>query len=201
MREIKFRVWDSQFNKMLDSKDIVMCTATGRVKGKNGGFGFVNTWRVLQYTGLKDSKGVKIYERDILCLFYGIPRLKAILEVVWLDGSFKVLCKNAQPQEMYLGELKLDLNCTEVIGNIYENPELVEQECGARIMKLIALNELMPVECDAVKATQEALDERLKAVQDQRDLYAYHLRRVLKLGPNLHPLELKVIRTALEEEK
>lgn len=106
MREIKFRAWDTRFNNMhyyadvktwhLNMPDLEECT-------------------LMQYTGLKDKNGKEIYEDDIVTCydtaggevynhrvdFYGFR------QEIWseeFDGKTKVL----------------------IIGNIYENPELLQ---------------------------------------------------------------------------
>lgn len=78
-----------------------------------------------QYTGLTDKNGVKIFEGDIVTYnkeYGGETREKGT--VYWCDGAFWV--ENVQDEEGYglLGALvKYQL---EVIGNVHDNPELLE---------------------------------------------------------------------------
>ena len=74
-------------------------------------------FELLQYTGLKDKNGKEIYEGDI------VKRSK-IYEVFWDMGSWFVRNKT-EMRCFLLSKYNLDW---EVIGNIYENPELLEVE-------------------------------------------------------------------------
>lgn len=71
-----------------------------------------------QYTGLKDKDGVKIFEGDILFLKTGHHERKT-KAVKWSDSS-ACFC-------VYDGLALFGGSGCEVIGNIYENPELLEQ--------------------------------------------------------------------------
>ncbi len=127
MREIKFRVWDNKFlNWIKRPSDIIMNLGTGEVKGKNGGVGYVKHWIVNQFTGLKDKNGVEIYEGDILSEdgyligeIYFSNLYGLMIKGESCNRALHNFCLNS---EIMNGNLK-DL---EVIGNIYENKELLK---------------------------------------------------------------------------
>ncbi len=120
MREIKFRVWDKKYRQMHFGGDIriaLVCPA--------------DDLEIMQFTGLKDKNGKEIYEGDVVignCL----PR-PAYID--WLNdrASFGwVIPKTAigEPGGAFgLMEDALEDNFNlEIIGNIYENPELLKKE-------------------------------------------------------------------------
>jgi len=114
MREIKFRAWETKENKMLSDHDLLEIR-----------YGDIFEYELMQFTGLKDKNGKEIYEGEIV----RINILDRIKVVVWDRGAYW-LCKNTNPESWVwtLGESEFrgDLSDIEVIGNIYENPELLE---------------------------------------------------------------------------
>jgi hypothetical protein len=118
MREIKFRAWDKKKNKILSS--ITVLEAMANIKyywGDENGVD-LHTLVIQQFTGLTDRRGKEIYEGDILHFKYdnrneGNEVVKDMIQ--WL--------KNVGWGE---GEKQYDHKSSEVIGNIYENPELIK---------------------------------------------------------------------------
>lgn len=124
MREIKFRAWDKEKKmwtnwKCYDNMFYFMDKNTG-VWIRDDEF---KRFILLQYTGLKDKNGKGIYEGDIVnCKEY-----ECCGEIVWDEDvpafMFDVLEKNGDFYSEWLNEY---VDVIEIVGNIYENPELLE---------------------------------------------------------------------------
>ena len=78
---------------------------------------------VCQYTGLKDKNGAKIFEGDIL--EWG--HCKRICHVSWLEDTAMFLYITVDRKLIYPGEA----SACAVIGNIHDNPELLEASCSS----------------------------------------------------------------------
>lgn len=79
---------------------------------------------LMQYTGLKDKNGKEIYEGDILVTIGNRAEI-GISEVVFKNGSYTASYRNEEGlhrTELYLCS---SIRKLKVVGNIYENPELL----------------------------------------------------------------------------
>jgi uncharacterized phage protein (TIGR01671 family) len=77
---------------------------------------------LMQYTGLKDKNGVEIYEDD---LFKSEIHNPSNFRVEFLEGAW---CATSPHVEDYPTDMNHFGTAIEVIGNIHENPELLENE-------------------------------------------------------------------------
>lgn len=77
-----------------------------------------------QYTGLKDKNGKEIYEGDIVKVLIG--SIWHIGKVVYEHSEFTIDVTNNKQLEF--GRMGIIEKLTEVVGNIYDNPELLEVE-------------------------------------------------------------------------
>lgn len=116
MREIKFRAWRKNNRKMHKA-------ATMNELFSNYGQMNPNGLEWMQYTGLKDRNGAEIYEGDLLCV-NGNTNGYLIVEFKNCYNGGWVLTHESSDRHLSLGaRKKRDI---EVIGNIHENPELLE---------------------------------------------------------------------------
>lgn len=123
MRELKFRAWD-RFNKRMLNVNNLANEGSFIVAYKNRGdsIGLSDIEAdIMQYTGIKDINGKEIFESDILSWQDGYLN-EHINAVAWSDKSLWWALN-------YEGEFVESLSraeLPEVVGNIYENPELVK---------------------------------------------------------------------------
>lgn len=128
MREVKFRAWHTEKKKMYEmakvdlwgDPDQTTCDLVSMDCEDEQLFDiYLHEVIIMQYTGLKDKNGKEIYEGDILQYrsVYDEDGKTRIGEVEFADGMFTIK-----------GVIKFLGRDCEVLGNIYENPELLQGE-------------------------------------------------------------------------
>lgn len=130
MREVKFRAWLTDKRKEMISFERIYrihfredgAFALTFADTLGNGVALHGDFVLMQSTGLKDKNGKEIYEGDILRLFNEDDEpLHDCGPVVFNDAAFWIRFTDNRQLELYI-----DHDMYAVIGNIYENPELLE---------------------------------------------------------------------------
>lgn len=131
MKEIKFRAWNGQFMEYGGFS----IHANGGIQPLGGLTKVKKDSPAMQYTGLKDKNGEEIYAGDILRCKYIKTKEVEILAVKDSPGQFSLynpncceVCKENEGCIAYLSDWVHFPSVWSVkkIGNIHENPELLE---------------------------------------------------------------------------
>lgn len=143
MREIEFRVWDSRKKSYFNKKDIAIDNLGNIFVFEVCDDNDADLWHVRilsdldneryvieQTTGLTDKNDKAVYEGDIIVQK---PLSKNSIgwtgKVIFKEGAFmaEVYERGKIVMYLFLSEFNAEKTC-EVIGNIHENPELVEEK-------------------------------------------------------------------------
>lgn len=134
-RKIKFRAWDEIVNQFRDDNTIHLSSSGMFFILKSDGFGnsaveFLDNIIIQFFTGLTDKHGKELYEGDIVK-----TPAKTISVVEFDKGLFGLNHDYGTENKSMLGSWgsECNLRCLydgyhrdiEIIGNIYENPELI----------------------------------------------------------------------------
>lgn len=124
----KLRAWDKQdermsygeveyFNDMIEYRFDHLCTEADE------------DVEFMQSTGIKDKNGVEIYEGDVINYRNSFRNPMTGSGSLSINRDFKIIFKDGEFKAKGFDiRLKNILNYSEVIGNIYENPELLRED-------------------------------------------------------------------------
>lgn len=125
MRTIKFRAWDKKNKEMLVPVGVYE-DGVPFIRYNEGISALpLYDYPLMQYTGLKDKNGKEIYEGDIVKIKEESPvsnedlSSEAIVKITWNDE------KAGFSLDWYSNDLTVYQDL-EVIGNVWENPELLK---------------------------------------------------------------------------
>jgi uncharacterized phage protein (TIGR01671 family) len=136
-RQIKFRVWDKAKRVFIpDGVYGIIATDFGAFgvmlkdwgDYRQGEYFYENSQTLMQFTGLKDKNGEEIYEGDVLQhpRFYETPEMSynpmETGVIIYKDGAFRF----ADGEGLLFEEMEGYDGDMEIIGNIYEKPELIK---------------------------------------------------------------------------
>ena len=127
MKELKIKAWLKKENKMVSiigidfNYEYIRYTEDDNLFNENYKTAEFKNIELLQFTGLKDNGGQELYEADVIKFNDGIDDIYGLISYDDKDGTYRVSYENITE---HLSEREGDF---EIVGNIFENPDLHEQ--------------------------------------------------------------------------
>ena len=132
----KFRGFSERLNKLVYGYLVEDCMIVNGIVEVNDQYISIESWETVvpesvgQYTGLKDLNGVEIYEGDLLSIQI-VRDAKKTVTIVFEDGAFGVkdeLFGWGYGKEFYPLKTIINNHKLEIVGNIYQNKDLLEDK-------------------------------------------------------------------------
>lgn len=128
MRELKFRYWKEEDKRMFQLDSSTYINHNGKIEEVWIAYedSFEYDYPIMQWTGLKDINGVDIYEGDILSNGINCSGTVRFINGMYLvDFIYTEDPPLSHDKEEHTFRLITVASITEIIGNIYQNPELL----------------------------------------------------------------------------
>ena len=126
----KFRAWDKVFKEMVQVNALVLDEQVVKVTYKNGNVAKedMKEYELMQSTGLKDKNGKEIFEGDIITNGMDIVDVRnhETLGFYTLVNGREVFFGHGTSIEEFEEDIEGFSEIAEIIGNIYENKELLD---------------------------------------------------------------------------
>lgn len=127
MKEFKMKAWLKKEKKMVAIIGIdlnyqyIRYTDDGNLFKDDYKIADFKDIELLQFTGTKDKAGQELYEADVILFNDGIDDIYGLISYDDDEGTYRVSYENITE---HLSEREGDF---EIVGNIFENPQLHEQ--------------------------------------------------------------------------
>ena len=127
MKEFKMKAWLKKEKKMVAiigidfNYEYIRYTEDDNLFNENYKTAEFKNIELLQFTGLKDNGGQELYEADVIKFNDGIDDIYGLISYDDEDATYRVSYENITE---HLSDLEEDF---EIVGNIFENPDLHEQ--------------------------------------------------------------------------
>ena len=127
MKELKIKAWLKKEKKMVAiigidfNYEYIRYTEDDNLFNENYKTAEFKDIELLQFSGAKDKAGQELYEADVIKFNDGIDDIYGLISYDDEDGTYRVSYENITE---HLSDLEEDF---EIVGNIFENPDLHEQ--------------------------------------------------------------------------
>lgn len=131
-RVIKFRAWDKEAKRIIPWSN----TVGNSFRLENTGYNWEliynhpERYDLMQFTGLTDKNGKEIWEGDVVpCIYRRDGHADHVYEVIWYEpeSAFRLRRHGNACVQMGVTQTMRDATRNEVIGNVWEHPELLKQ--------------------------------------------------------------------------
>lgn len=120
MRSIKFRAWDKIKKEFTLNDSFYELQKWNRTEKE------LENFELMQFTGLTDKNGKEIYEGDIVRGYFNVNEVEDYIYIHLTKEEKETGSKIFTVDDIHFGYAEQVPEELEVIGNIYENPELLK---------------------------------------------------------------------------